>query len=232
MLRRVAGRILGGVVAAPHGSGVDLGDLRRVAPVSRSFGFDRGLPVDRHYIEAFLARHRGDIRGRVLEIGDATYTRRFGGDAVTRSDVLHIQQGFPEATIVGDLVDGGNIPSESFDCALITQTLHLIYDTAAALRTLHRILKPGGVLLATFPGVSPSSSYAWEATWSWGFTRRSARSLAETCFAPERIEVETCGNLLAMAAFLQGLAAEELTETELDHPDPDCGFLLTLRAVR
>jgi hypothetical protein len=101
-----------------------------------------------------------------------------------------------------------------------------------AVRTLHRILKPGGVLLATFPGVTPITDFAWEATWSWGFTERSGRALAEACFAPDRVEVEACGNLLTMAAFLVGLAAEELTPAELDHRDPACGFLLTLRAVR
>ena len=231
VIRRIVARTLGGLLPAANAT-ADLGDLRRVDPVSRSFGYDRGRPVDRHYIEAFLTRHSRDIRGRVLEIGDATYTRRFGGGAVTRSDVLHIREGDPNATIFGDLVDAGHIPSDAFDCALITQTLHLIYDTAAAVRTLYRILKPGGVLLATFPGVSPISSYEWEASWSWGFTARSARALAQACFEPDRIEVEACGNLLAMIAFLEGLAAEELSPAELDHRDPDCDFLLTLRAVR
>ena len=49
--------------------------LRRTEPISRAYGFDRGTPVDRHYIEAFLQRHApspdysaGDIRGRVLEV--------------------------------------------------------------------------------------------------------------------------------------------------------------------
>ena len=50
-------------------------------PVSRSFGFDRGTPVDRRYIEQFLARHAAAIRGDVLEVGDDGYTRRFGGAA-------------------------------------------------------------------------------------------------------------------------------------------------------
>jgi hypothetical protein len=43
--------------------------------------------LDRYYIEAFLGRHAADIRGRTLEIGDDTYTLRFGG-RVTQSDVL------------------------------------------------------------------------------------------------------------------------------------------------
>lgn len=39
-------------------------------PLSASYGFDRGTPVDRLYIEEFLKLHSDDVRGRVLEIGD------------------------------------------------------------------------------------------------------------------------------------------------------------------
>src|SRR5262245_54268962 len=49
------------------------GDLRRLSPVSRTFGFDRGLPIDRYYIESFLAEHALDIRGRTLEVADNAY---------------------------------------------------------------------------------------------------------------------------------------------------------------
>ena len=66
-------------------------------------GIGRGLPVDRYYIEQFLARHAGDIRGSVLEVGDDRYTRKFGGVAVTASDVLNVAAGHPQTTIVADL---------------------------------------------------------------------------------------------------------------------------------
>ena len=42
--------------------------LRRLAPVSDKWGHDRGTPVDRWYIERFLERQAGDIRGRVLSL--------------------------------------------------------------------------------------------------------------------------------------------------------------------
>ena len=78
------------------------GSLRRLTPISDRWGLDRGTPVDRHYIEHFLGQRAGDIRGRVLEIGDYAYTRRFGG-AGGRVDVLDVDAGNPDATIVGDL---------------------------------------------------------------------------------------------------------------------------------
>ncbi|HKN87045.1 MAG TPA: methyltransferase domain-containing protein, partial [Nitrospiraceae bacterium] len=147
-------RKLQGVEGIPATGRVHFGSLRRVLPISRTYGFDRGQPIDRYYIERFLARHADDIRGRVLEIADDAYTRRFGGRRVTTSDVLHVVEGNPHATIVADLTNAGHLPSEQYDCVILTQVLSVIYDVRAALRTVYRLLKPGGTLLATTPGVA------------------------------------------------------------------------------
>src|SRR5688572_23067349 len=105
----------------PVGS-IDMGDLRRLKPFSRAWGGDRGTPVDRYYIESFLANHAADVHGRVLEIGDTTYTMRFGAGKVTNSEVLHAAAGNPVATYVADLMDAPQIPSGTFDCMICTQT--------------------------------------------------------------------------------------------------------------
>lgn len=211
---------------------VRFGDLRRTRPISREYGYDRGLPLDRYYIERFLSHHADDIRGRVLEIGDAAYTRRFGGDRVTVSDVLHVVEDNPVATIVGDLTSADNVSSSAFDCFILTQTLQLIYDVPAALKTAYRILKPGGVLLATVPGISQISSDEWGKTWYWAFTSLSARRLFSEAFRKEDIDVEVHGNVLTATAFLQGLAAEELRQDELDYADREYEMLITIRAVK
>jgi glycosyltransferase involved in cell wall biosynthesis len=208
------------------------GNLRRLKPFSANYGFERGQPVDRYYIERFLAAHAADIRGRVLEIGDNTYTRQFGRDAVTRSDVLHVSAGSPKATIVADLTKAEEIPSQTFDCLIIIQTLQFIYDTRAALRTAHRILKPGGILLATIPGLSQHGHDEWQDHWFWSFTTKSARRLFEEFFARDCIEVAAHGNVLVTTAFLQGIATGELRRTELDHHDPDYEMLITVRAKK
>src|SRR6266508_3982008 len=79
-----------------------LGTLRRTTPLSDEWGFDRGTPVDRYYIECFLEEHHRDIHGRVLELRDSTYTDRYGID-VERSDVLDINPANSRATIIADL---------------------------------------------------------------------------------------------------------------------------------
>jgi hypothetical protein len=212
---------------------VSLGGLRRLEPVSRVFGLDRGLPIDRYYIEGFLHDHAGDVRGRTLEIVDAEYTRRFGGSRVTRSDVLHAVPGNPEATLVGDLVTGEGIPCSAFDCLIVTQTLQFLRDPAAGVLHAWSALKPGGVLLATFPGISQISRYDAD-RWGdyWRFTEQSAALLFGDRFGPENITVRTYGNVLTACAFLQGLAACELTRAELDHHDRDYPVLVTVRAVK
>ena len=211
---------------------VDCGDLRRLNPLSRLFGYDRGLPVDRYYIERFLAEETGSIRGRVLEVGDDCYTRRFGGDRVTHSDVLHVHHGNPQATIVADLSDGKEIPSDCFDCVILTQTLHVIYDVHNAIRTLHRILKPGGILLATVPGISQIDHYEWAEQWYWSFTTRSSRRLFGEVFSADRVTIQAYGNVRAATAFLYGLATEELRCEELDYRDRDYELLITAKAIK
>jgi SAM-dependent methyltransferase len=212
---------------------VDFGGLRRTEPISRVFGFDRGTPVDRYYIEKFLATNTDRIRGRVLEIGDATYTRRFGGADVTQSDVLHFTGDSPGATIVADLTNATNVADDSFDCVILTQTLQFTYRMEAVVAELRRILRPGGCVLCTASGISQISRYDME-RWGdyWRLTSLSARELFETAFPPASVNVETYGNVLAAIAFLHGLAASELTREELDAFDDDYQLTIAIRAIK
>jgi SAM-dependent methyltransferase len=206
-----------------------------LSPISATFGFERGQPVDRYYIENFLARHAENIRGRVLEIADDDYTRRFGGQRVDVSDVLDVAENNRRATIHADLTQADNVPSNTFDCIISTQTLQFIYDVRSAAHTLYRILKPGGVLLATFPGISKTSCRECGKHgeyYCWMFTKLSAQRLFDETFPEADVRIEAHGNVLAAISFLHGLAVEELRQEELDHHDPDYEVLITLRAVK
>ena len=209
---------------------VRFGTFRRVTPIGREWGLERGDPVDRFYIESFLSRHANDVKGRVLELKDNAYTRRFGGDRVAVSDVLHLDEGNPRATIIADLAAGDHVPSCAFDCIILTQTLQYIYDVRAALKTLHRILKPGGVLLATVPGISQTHDRDWGGHWYWGFTPVSARRLFSEVFPATDVEVQAYGNVLSAIALLHGLAVEELVAAELSHYEPGYEVTIAVRA--
>ena len=240
-LRQLAVSILPGPVADalrrvrrkavhPRIGQVDFGDLARIAPVSRGFGYARGTPVDRYYIEAFLARHRADIRGRVLEVGDDHYSRLFG-EGITRQDVLNLAGDYPGTTITGDLAEAGVLKPASFDCIIITQTLQYIYDLPAGVAQLKQALKPGGVILATAPAITPIDCDDWGENWFWSFTAQSARRLFGDAFGPENVAVSARGNAFAATCFLQGIAVEEVGPDWLDPDDAAYPVNITIRAV-
>lgn len=211
---------------------VDFGDLDGTTPISRTFGFGRGLPIDRWYIERFLAERADDVRGRVLEVADRTYTERFGAGAITRSDVLHAQDGHG-ATIVGDLATGSGIPVGAFDAIILTQTLQFLYEVRDAVAVLHGALAHGGVLLVTAPGISQLSRYDAD-RWGefWRFTRQSVERLLTEQFGAENVEVRAYGNVKAALGLLHGLSSEDLASGDLAVNDPDYELVLTARAVR
>lgn len=208
-----------------------LGSLRRTTPVSRHWGADRGNPVDRYYIERFLAEHAADIRGKVLEVMDSRYTERFGV-RVDRSDVLDIDPANARATIVADLTDAGSIPSDSFDCFILTQTLQFVYDVDAALQEAHRILDQGGALLATVPAVSRIDRNAGRDGDYWRFTADACERLFGSVFGRHAVQVRAYGNVLAGIAFLAGLAQEDLSDQELDEEDELFPVLVAVRAIK
>lgn len=220
--------------SVPVGS-VDFGGLRRLSPISAIFGKDRDLlTIERYYIEQFLEKHAADIKGRCLEMGDPAYTRKFGGAKVTQADVLNYVEGNPQATIVADLTDAPHIPDETFDCIIITQTLQMIFDVDKAIATLHRILKPGGVVLCTSHGMSRVARREGVDDWGeyWHFTTQSKRRLFRAHFRPENVEVSTVGNVFTCICNLHGLGAREIDQAELDLHDPNFELLVLVRAVK
>ncbi|MGB7268541.1 MAG: class I SAM-dependent methyltransferase [Albidovulum sp.] len=219
--------------SVPVGS-VDFGGLRRLSPISAIFGKDRDLlTIERYYIEEFLANNAADIKGRVLEMGDPTYIRRFG-KGVTQEDVLNYVEGNPQATIVADLTDAPHIPDNSFDCIIITQTLQMIFDVDKAIATLYRILKPGGVVLCTSHGMTRVARREGVDDWGeyWHFTTQSKRRLFHAHFPRENTHVSTVGNVFTCICNLHGLGASEIDKSELDMHDPNFEMLVLVRAVK
>lgn len=207
------------------------GTLRRTTPLSDQYGYDRGTPVDRYYIERFLEEHRRDIHGCVLEIKDSSYTDRYGV-GVERRDVLDIDPTNPHATLIANLAAADAIASDQFDCFLLTQTLQLIYDTRAAIAHAHRLLRTGGTLLVTVPVVSrvvPEDGLKID---YWRFTIASCLALFGQVFGSEHVTVRSHGNVLTSIAFLAGIAYEELSSIELDANDEYFPLIVTVRAVK
>ncbi len=205
------------------------GNLRRREPFSSNYGLERGTPVDRIYIEDFLARHATDVRGRTLEVKNANYTKRFGGANVACADVLDIDASNTNATVVADLGVPGSLPENVYDCFILTQTLQLVPDYETALRNSFAALRQEGVLLVTVPAVA-----FWNAQindlWRWtpaGFEVELTR-----CLPDAAVEVEGHGTVSASIAVLHGLVAEEMTDGDLVPSDPRYPVIVTARVTK
>ena len=207
-----------------------LGMLHRAEPFSE-WSRSRGTPIDRVYIEEFLAANRAAIRGRVLEVQDAQYTDRFG-TGVTHSEVLDIDSSNAQATVIGDLAAADGLPVTGIDCFILTQTLQYVSDPRQAIVNCHSLLRPGGVLLATVPTITRIDSGYEENIDRWRFTARACEDLFGAVFGESNTTVATHGNLLTAVAFLAGLAAEEFAAADLRRNVPDFQMVVTIRAEK
>ena len=194
-------------------------------PLSSKFGFDRGNPIDRHWIESFLRENQNAIRGRVLEITDAKYTKKYGGPKVTQSDVLDINLKNKVANIHGDLRSLSKVKPNTYDCIILTHVLGLIDNVHAAASEIYRILKPGGTLLFTSSCLGPVLN---EKVF-WRFTPHSVNFVFKKF---KRRSIHTYGNVLAGQAFWVGMAQEDLTFSQLSYSDPRFPVIVAMRATK
>jgi SAM-dependent methyltransferase len=200
-----------------------------VEPLSYVWGHDRGLPIHRYYLNAFLKEFARDIQGHCLEFQNPGYTPRFGGSAVQKLDILHADDTNPLATIVADLTKPNDVPSNRFDCIVCTHVLHVIQDLNSAVFELHRILKPGGVLLVAVPQVSMCDPGYREL---WRFTQDGLALLLGEVFGRFNVTVKAYGNSLTAAGEIRGMVAHEFSEFTLNYHDPRFGVEVCARACK
>jgi len=210
---------------------IDFGDLRRTKPMSDDFGYKRGGPIDRHYIEQFLSMHSSGIKGRVLEVGDNKYTITFGKQNVSKSDILDINSANKKATIIADLTNADHIPSNTYDCIILTHVISMIYDYKSALQTVHRILKPSGVLLLT-SGVGFKIHQNPNCEIHWNISDLCFKRILGEFFQPKNVTTQRFGNILTMTSFLFGVGRTEIKDSEYKFNDVDYPVIFGVRAVK
>jgi hypothetical protein len=195
-----------------------------VRPYSTRYGANRGTPLDRVYIERFLAQHDDAIRGEVLEVNDDNYTKMFGTSY--RANVVDIRGTNARATIIADLCEPGSLPLGRFDCVILTQTLQFLVDPTAALVNVEASLVPGGVLLITVPALS-RLDLADRDYWRW--TPLGLETLCRRALPDAKVSVSAYGNAGAGAASFVGLSAQNVGKRLLGRDDPSFPVLTCAR---
>ncbi len=135
--------------------------LRTLIPTPS--GYD--LPGDRpsghylhlvyHYLMRDLREQLPTLTGRVVDAGCGLQPyRHLLGPGVTEYVGVDRQGAFTAPDVEGDVLSLP-LPDASFDAALSTQVLEHVTDPGRALRELARVLRPGGRLILTCPGIWP-----------------------------------------------------------------------------
>src|SRR4030095_1782745 len=100
-------------------------------------------------------------------------------------------------TYLCDLAAADIVPSASYDCFLLPNTLCFLRHLEIALCHARRIVRPGGLILATIPGfvpLTPDAADYWHASAD-GWRETTARAWPDC-----ETRVESHGNCLAAAA--------------------------------
>jgi len=201
-------------------------------PLSFLHGFDRGIPLDRYFIEEFLHTHKEDIRGSCLEIRDNAYTIRFGEDKVLRSDVLDVDPSNKHASIIDDIRHLQHINDNTYNTIILTQVLQFIDDVDSAIAECYRVLIPGGILLVTLPSLSRADCTSGVSGDFWRFTQASAHYLFEKKFESSLLEVDYYGNARSSLYVYAGLAIEDTPRKVLLTKDANFPTIITVRATK
>ncbi len=194
-----------------------------VSVVSEDMGCDRGIPIDRYYIEKFLREARKYITGEVMEIGDNSYTRQFGR-CINTSYVLTADRGTLDCSrskmVYGDLQTGEGCENNFLDCFILTQTLPFIYDVKSAAINIVKMLKPGGVALITVSGISMISQYD-DSRWGhyWGFSETALYKIFSDISDVKDISVISMGNPKTATGFIYGLSMQDMKKEDLESND-------------
>ena len=198
------------------------GNLRRTTPLSGTFGFERGTPVDRYYLHRFLDDHRALITGDVLEVQTNSYTKRFGHD-LGRTDSFDIVPLFNPTYLI-DLGHSERVlPEAAYDCVLLPQTLPHLRELDLCLSQAMRVVRPGGVILASAGCLIPLTGDMPD---YWRLSPDGWREKLASAWPGA--EVNGHGNCLSAVAAQLGLALEELSDAELAVHDPRYPVVTTI----
>jgi SAM-dependent methyltransferase len=186
--------------------------------------------VDRYYLHRFLDQHRHLITGRVLEIQAAGYTLKYGRELAATDSVDVVPYSNENLTYLCDLAKSeGVIPDASYDCFLLPNTLCALRDIEGCLSNALRVIRPGGVILATTAALMPLMGDVPD---YWHASAAGWRELADKVWPGCDVRIEQHGNCLAAVAAMLGLAFEELDPSELDVNDPRYPVLVTVYCRR
>lgn len=197
----------------------DINNVKKLPkiPIHDDWGYRRGTPIGRVYIDKFLKKYRENVVGDIMEVGECTYSRRFATNGKSYT-AIHVED--VEGCRKANLETGEGLKSEEFDTMIITQTLAYIYDIQSVVRNIYNCLRKNGHCLVTVTDIGHMGNTERE-KWGafWGFHKDGCYRVFSEVFGKDNVNVEVYGNLKAVVAQLYGLAAEDVESEIIDEFD-------------
>jgi glycosyltransferase involved in cell wall biosynthesis len=197
------------------------GDLGRRSIGDNAAAGGRGGPIAVTYLEHYLKLHAYRVAGDVGEFGDDVLARRYGGDGVHSVTIL-------DPSLV-DLAGDPHETAGTFDCLLAVDMIRFAVDAKRAVGNLFAMLRHGGVLLASVPGMMPALSDERD---RWRWTEQGARHLFVDVFGPDAVSVTAYGSLRAATATLHHMGVKDLGSSDLITTDPKFSVQIVVLAER
>lgn len=203
-----------GFLTTPSG-GLDFGSFKRRAPFCPDFGYSRGTPIDRYYLDKFIAEIRDEVVGDTLEIGGKRQNQELYGFTRAASYLTMDVAPHPDVEVVADVHNAAAFPPGSVDTVVLLNVLEHCENPPLAVENVHRWLRDGGRVFCMVPNaqrVHGAPNDFWRPL-------PSAIDLLFSAFPERRLFVY--GNALSAVASLLGVAAEELSGEDLDWRDDE-----------
>ncbi|XHU96546.1 MAG: methyltransferase domain-containing protein [cyanobacterium endosymbiont of Rhopalodia gibba] len=206
---------------SPEINSLDWGIFKKLVPICHLFGLTRGTPIDHYYLNQFVEEIRGEIKGKILEIGGTPKDRDFYEvNAHDSYQVLNLEPGLG-IDIVGDIHDPSVIETESVDSVIIFNVLEHCYAPWIAVQNIYRWLKIGGKYFAMVLNAVRIHGTPID---YWRPLPDGMKYLFKD-FSKQKLYIY--GNLITLIASYHGIATEELSSEEinnfnLDYPVTTC----------
>ena len=200
---------------SPKINTIDWGDLKRRFPLCNLFGFTRGIPIDRYYLDKFISEIRPQVTGTVLEVGGLLQNRElYQFSQATEYHTLDIAAN-PGVTQIGDVHDLAMFKPNSLDAVVIFNVLEHCHNPWIVVKNIYIWLKEGGKCFCMVPSAQRLHDFPGD---YWRPLPDGMQQLFQD-FRQRKLYVY--GNPMTVIASFMGISAQELSHEELNdfHPD-------------
>ena len=205
---------------------IDWGDLRRRFPLCNLFGFTRGTPIDRYYLDKFISEIRPQVAGTVLEVGGVLQNRElYQFSKATEYHTLDIAAN-PGVTSVGDVHDPATFKPESLDAVVIFNVLEHCHNPWVVVQNIYIWLKVGGKCFCMVPSAQRLHDIPGD------YWRPLPDGMQQLFQDYRQKKLYVYGNPLTVVANFMGISAEELSSDELDDFHPDYPVITCIVAMK